>query len=430
MEIKKTSEVGIKALEKTGDPFILTRKRATGYFSFANPKSHEFDYNRPPPIYLKMEYLNEEKDYNKETTFADFKKEKNGELKLINEDIKERQRGVVKDVFANAATKLLEGKNVIGLSLPVRIFESRSQMERLIDNYQGFPVCMERAVKEKEPVERIKHIIAAVIGKIHHSMSQYKPFNPILGETFKGTYGKDTIIYTEHVSHHPPISAYHIIGKGWTLHGMWGINGEIGPVRIKPYNEGWGYLEFEDGDKYKIMMPSATLKGMIVGSRTLRMSGSLVVVNEASEIKGVVRMGEPKKSKGFFKKMMSKDQADAFHGKIYKYKVDQHNDTVKKEVWLDIMAKLGKMEDVEKEICEISGSWMQSMLIDEKVFWDIDENKDDYDQQMFCDDPLPSDVRFREDITWLNYGNLSYAQEWKTTLEEQQRKDRRSRNKK
>ena len=45
-----------------------------------------------------------------------------------------------------------------------------------------------------------------------------KPFNPILGETFEmRRMGFDYI--AEQVSHHPPISAYHIEGKNYTSSG-------------------------------------------------------------------------------------------------------------------------------------------------------------------------------------------------------------------
>jgi len=40
---------------------------------------------------------------------------------------------------------------------------------------------------------------------------------------------------------------------------------------------------------------------------------------------------------------------------------------------------------------------------------------------------LPSDHRYREDLIWLFYENEKYAQEWKTKLEVQQRKEKKNR---
>ncbi len=39
-------------------------------------------------------------------------------------------------------------------------------------------------------------------------MSQKKPFNPILGETYQGSLYDGTRLYMEQISHHPPISAW------------------------------------------------------------------------------------------------------------------------------------------------------------------------------------------------------------------------------
>ena len=39
---------------------------------------------------------------------------------------------------------------------------------------------------------------------------QMKPFNPILGETYKGSFSEGTVITMEHISHHPPISYFYV----------------------------------------------------------------------------------------------------------------------------------------------------------------------------------------------------------------------------
>ena len=43
-----------------------------------------------------------------------------------------------------------------------------------------------------------------------------KPFNPLLGETFELVTNKFRLI-TEQVSHHPPITAYHIQGATYEM---------------------------------------------------------------------------------------------------------------------------------------------------------------------------------------------------------------------
>ena len=427
MDNHDISQIGTKAIEKTGDPFILTRNSACGYFSFLNNKKFSFDYSRPPPIYMKLEDLNERKQYDKTTVFSDFKIEKNGELKVTNEDIKERQRGVLKEVFANMATKLLEGKNIVGLSLPVRIFEPRSHMERLVDSLHFFPFYMNLAKATKVTHERITYIMAAIISSAHHCLSQYKPFNPLLGETFVGQLDEKTSVYMEHINHHPPITAYLITGDGWKMHGRWLYNAELGPVRTKTFSEGWTHLIFDDGDKYKFNQPAIVLKGLVIGTRTIKPILSLCVVNESTCTKGVIKFGE--KKKGFMSGVLGSKKNEVVNGLVYKYDPKIHDEAVEEKNWLKMLKKLGSMPDVKEQLGKYTGSWIEEFKCDDKVVWNIDKNVKDYSQHKFGVCPLPSDVRFREDIIWLSYGNEKYAQEWKVLLETQQREDRANRNK-
>jgi hypothetical protein len=45
-----------------------------------------------------------------------------------------------------------------------------------------------------------------------------KPFNPILGETYQSSID-GCPVYGEQISHHPPISAVFLKGRGYTLYG-------------------------------------------------------------------------------------------------------------------------------------------------------------------------------------------------------------------
>ena len=61
----------------------------------------------------------------------------------------------------------------------------------------------------QDPVERVKFITIWQIVTLHLEPQMYKPFNPILGETFQGVIG-DYELAIEQISHHPPISAFQL----------------------------------------------------------------------------------------------------------------------------------------------------------------------------------------------------------------------------
>lgn len=57
----------------------------------------------------------------------------------------------------------MEGKAIIGLSLPVKIFEKRSMLEKICDLWSTGPIYLTKAAKCTDPIERMKNVIAFAI---------------------------------------------------------------------------------------------------------------------------------------------------------------------------------------------------------------------------------------------------------------------------
>ena len=70
-------------------------------------------------------------------------------------------------------------------------------------------------------------VIATAIAGLHMNISSMKPFNPILGETYEGYFDDGTMIHCEHTSHHPPITNFYLIGKGFKFYGRYEYFGKI-----------------------------------------------------------------------------------------------------------------------------------------------------------------------------------------------------------
>lgn len=102
----------------------------------------------------------------------------------------------------------MEGKGIVAISLPVRIFEKRSTIEKICDLWCTGPIFLKRAALEIDPIERMKNIVAFVVSGMHMVSTQRKPFNPIIGETYEGLWPDGSRIFVEHISHHPPISCF------------------------------------------------------------------------------------------------------------------------------------------------------------------------------------------------------------------------------
>jgi len=132
--------------------------------------------------------------------FKGFRNNKKGGLIFEDKEILRKQQGVVKDVMKQLGSQLLSGKLAVRLSLPIRLFEPRSLLERVAESWCYAPTLLTKAANiHADPVERMKFVVSFVVAGLHCCVNQQKPFNPILGETYQSTFVDGTSIYLEHV---------------------------------------------------------------------------------------------------------------------------------------------------------------------------------------------------------------------------------------
>ena len=88
------------------------------------------------------------------------------------------------EVIKQVLICVLKRQPISGISLPVRIFEPRSQIERMLDIFGFAPLFLKRAAMTTDKLERMKLVITNVVAGMYGSAKQLKPFNPLLGETY------------------------------------------------------------------------------------------------------------------------------------------------------------------------------------------------------------------------------------------------------
>jgi hypothetical protein len=169
-------------------------------------------------------------DYRKETIdqsripfslHSDFAKNKEGGLLYLNKKVMEDQKRVLSFMLKKMGTNLLTGKSIMSVSLPVDIFDEHSVLRRTAMSFAHAPSLLERAGVAFDPLEQFKLTIAFLVSTLYTTLSQRKPFNPILGETFQARINGCPVVL-EQISHHPPISAFFMEGKNYFIKG----NGE------------------------------------------------------------------------------------------------------------------------------------------------------------------------------------------------------------
>jgi hypothetical protein len=135
-------------------------------------------------------------------------------------------------------------------------------------------------------------------------MTNGKPFNPILGETFQAKIG-DTTYYVEQTSHHPPITHYLFVGPEGRSYGWIGVEAGISGNQMNMNFLGKHIIESSDGGKYQITFPDMFMSGVMIGQRYINYIGAMKIEDLTNNMIAYVRFNPD--DRGFFSKMFSKD---------------------------------------------------------------------------------------------------------------------------
>eukprot|EP00198_Chlamydomonas_reinhardtii_P009896 XP_001699233.1 predicted protein [Chlamydomonas reinhardtii] len=396
--------------------------------------------------------------------------DENGGMLCTNDELLKQQREAIMQWVKSMGKRLLTGNvNLINTPFPVNIFEPRSYLEKLADVWVH-PRYLTAAAQATDPVERMKLVTTWFIAGLHHAFTNWrKPFNPILGETWQAALSDGTSMFMEQISHHPPVSAFHMEGPGGSYR-FRGLSQPTVSIQVKYYGfktvaKGFRYVEFRDGTRIELHYPQYYIKNVVYGSSRPRaeVDGQAILVDVRNKLKTVISFGA---LKGARSKVLRR--VDAVHGFIYDCRHNQSGDgaglgpssssglpkldgsahgggkaqsggSFFSMSALNSMGKLLRISQTpspsnidptpsDKEgvaVAAIEGSWLSHINIDGARYWSI--TKEVPDAWRPVPDPLPSDSRYRQDLVVLAAGDMKGAQAAKEALENRQRNDKKLR---
>ncbi|PHJ20807.1 oxysterol-binding protein [Cystoisospora suis] len=104
--------------------------------------------------------------------------------------------------------KQVNGSDMRNFSLPISVNEPLSMLQRICEDFE-YARILSVARTRPTSTERLAYVTVFALSAYAGSMDRcYKPFNPMLGETYEMSHRGINYI-GEQVSHHPPVSAYH-----------------------------------------------------------------------------------------------------------------------------------------------------------------------------------------------------------------------------
>jgi hypothetical protein len=79
----------------------------------------------------------------------------------------DKQKGVLVDVLKQLTVNLLKGLTITHISLPIKIFEPRSAIQRIVDIWSFGPKFLKQATETTDQLERFKLVIAFAMSGIY-----------------------------------------------------------------------------------------------------------------------------------------------------------------------------------------------------------------------------------------------------------------------
>ena len=341
--------------------------------------------------------------------------EKKG-LLYIDEEKKPIIYRAVKYLVEKLGKNILQGKSALSISLPVFIFDKRTIQIAFAYEQQLAPIYLTKAYFSKDKIERLKWVTTFLIASLHFAVTQLKPFNPIIGETFQCRIG--TIdIYVEQTVNHPITHNFYIkeINNYFVMYGHVVTDASVNVNSVIATRLGNSYIKFKDNTLYQIRVPSVILMGISMGDRLYNFINNCLVEDLTNNICSFIEINP--EELGFFSSFFKSKKTfpDYFRGKIVELN----------DVTIDEKGGNHKLNKNAKIFGKIEGEWTSYLNFDDEEYWNIDDTKG---LTLFCHEfTCPSDGSFREDLINLIKNDEEKSQIEKEKLEVRQRKDRKLR---
>ncbi|XP_024031240.1 oxysterol-binding protein-related protein 3A [Morus notabilis] len=303
------------------------------------------------------------------------------------------------------------------VTLPVLIFEPMSMLQRMSEVME-YSYLLDLADECEDPYMRLVYASSWFISVYYCFERPWKPFNPILGETYEMVNHGGITFIAEQVSHHPPIGAAHAENEHFTYDLTSKVKTKFLGNSVDVYPVGRTRLTLKrDGVVLELVPPPTKVHNLIFGRTWIDSPGEMILTNLTTGDK-VVLYFQPC---GWF-------GAGRYEVDGYVYNSNEEPKMLMTGKWNEYMSY---------QPCDLEGEPLPGAEL--KEVWRIAKvpENDKFQYTYFAHklnslDTAPkkllaSDSRLRPDRYALEQGDLSKAGLEKSSLEERQRAEKRNR---
>ncbi|KAK0411079.1 hypothetical protein QR680_005467 [Steinernema hermaphroditum] len=189
------------------------------------------------------------------------------------------------------------GKDLSRITMPISFNEPLSILQRLTADLE-YSSLLDEASEISDPLRQLAFVaVFALSGYSTTGLRTTKPFNPLLGETYECDRSADLgwKSVAEQVSHHPPVSAMHAEGKGWTLAQSYTMTSKIRGKTLSVTPVGSTRISFSKTGTiytYSKATTATTITNLMTGRIVTDNVGEVVVTNAEKANRCVLRFQE------------------------------------------------------------------------------------------------------------------------------------------
>ncbi|CAF2363428.1 BnaA10g27370D [Brassica napus] len=306
------------------------------------------------------------------------------------------------------------------VTLPVIIFEPMTTLQKMAELME-YSHLLDMADKTQDPCMRMVYASTWAISVYYAYQRTWKPFNPILGETYEMTNHNGINFIAEQVSHHPPMSAAHAENEHFAYDCTSKLKSKLLGNSIDFYPVGRTRVTLKrDGVVLDLVPPPTKAHNLIFGRTWVDSSGEMIMTNLTTGDKAVL----------YF-------QPCGWFGSG-RYEVDGYVYNSAEEPKILVTGKWN--ESLSCQSCDTEGEPLSGTELKEVCKVAETPKKDKYQYTHFAHkinsfDTAPSkllssDSRLRPDRYALDTGDMTKAGYEKSILEERQRAEKRTREEK
>ncbi|KAL2934033.1 Oxysterol-binding protein-related protein 3A [Bienertia sinuspersici] len=333
----------------------------------------------------------------------------------------EAQKGRWKQEERDGYWKMMQqyiGSDVTSMvTLPVVIFEPMTMLQKMAELME-YSHLLDEADKCEDPYLRLVYASSFFISVYFAYQRTWKPFNPILGETYEMVNHRGIRFLAEQVSHHPPMSAAHAENDHFTYDITSKLKTKFLGNSVDVYPVGRTRVTLKsDGHELELVPPPTKVNNLIFGRTWVDSPGEMVLTNLTTGDKVVL----------YF-------QPCGWFG-AGRYEVDGYVYNAADEPKVLMTGKWN--QSMSYQLCDLEGEPLPGTQM--KEVWRVANTpeNDKYQYTHFAHkinsfDTAPkkllaSDSRLRPDRYALEKGDMSKSGSEKSSLEERQRAEKRIR---